>query len=103
MFRDALFPREAYRRRWEQLEAQLTPRHACQTIVALLEISARDGVEAVLATRLETLLLVGELPDIKQLREEFTPRTVELPHVTVELPAVSRYDALLPSAYAVAA
>ena len=99
-FRDALFPRDAYRRMWEQLESKLTPRHACQTIVALLEMAARDGVEAVLAARLETLLAAGELPDIKQLREEFAPRTVALPQVIVELPAVSRYDALLPSAYA---
>ena len=98
-FRDALFPRDAYRRMWEQLESKLTPRHACQTIVALLEMAARDGVEAVLAARLETLLAAGELPDIKQLREEFAPRTVELPQVIVELPAVSRYDALLPSRY----
>ena len=98
MFRDALFPRDAYRRMWEQLESKLTRRHACQTIVALLEMAARDGVEAALAARLETLLLVGELPDVKRLREEFAPRTVELPHVNIDLPAVSLYDALLPSA-----
>ena len=83
---------------WEQLESKLTRRHACQTIVALLEMAARDGVEAALAARLETLLLVGELPDVKRLREEFAPRTVELPHVNIDLPAVSLYDALLPSA-----
>ncbi len=46
------------------------------------------------------LLLAGELPDIKRLREEFVPRVLELPQVTVEFPNVSRYDALLPSAYA---
>ena len=97
VFRDALFPRDAYRRTWEQLESKLTQRHACQTIVALLEMAARDGVEAALAARLETLLLVGELPDVKRLREEFAPRTVELPHVNIDLPAVSLYDALLPS------
>ena len=102
-FRDALFPRDAYRRMWEQLESKLTQRHACQTIVALLEMAARDGVEAALAARLEALLLAGELPDLKRLREEFAPRVLELPQVTVELPAVSRYDALLPSAHAVAA
>ena len=28
-FRDALFPREAYRHTWEQLAAKLTPRRAC--------------------------------------------------------------------------
>ena len=97
-FRDALFPREAYRRMWEQLDARLTPRQACRTIVALLEMAARDGVEAVLAQRLEALLADSKLPDVERLREEFAPRTAELPHVTVEMPPVGVYDALLPSA-----
>ena len=96
-FRDALFPRESYRRMWEQLAARLTPRQACRTIVALLEMAARDGVEAVLAQRLEALLATGELPDLERLREEFAPRTAALPHVSVDLPPVSVYDALLPS------
>ena len=65
-FRDALFPREAYRRTWEQLDLRLTQRQACQTMVALLEMAARDGVEAVLAERLEALLVTGELPDVKR-------------------------------------
>jgi hypothetical protein len=98
VFRDALFPREAYRRMWEQLDARLTQRQACHTIVALLEMSARDGVEALLAQRLEALLADSELPDVERLREEFAPRTAELPLVTVEMPPVGVYDALLPSA-----
>ena len=65
VFRDALFPREAYRRTWEQLDLKLTQRQACQTIVALLEMAARDGVEGVLAERLEALLAAGELPDVQ--------------------------------------
>ena len=97
VFRDALFPREAYRRTWEQLDLKLTQRQACQTIVALLEMAARDGVEGALAERLDALLVAGELPDVKRLREEFAPRKAELPQVTVEIPAVSVYDALLPS------
>jgi hypothetical protein len=99
VFRDALFPREAYRRTWEQLDLKLTQRQACQTIVALLEMAARDGVEAVLAQRLEVLLVAGELPDLKRLREEFAPRKPELPQITVEIPAASVYDALMPSAH----
>ena len=98
VFRDALFPREAYRRTWEQLELKLTQRQACQTIVALLEMAARDGVEGVLAQRLDALLVAGELPDVKRLREEFAPRKAEMPQVTVQTPAASVYDALLPSA-----
>ena len=97
VFRDALFPRETYRRTWEQLDLRLTQRQACQTIVALLEMAARDGVEGVLAERLDALLAAGELPDVKRLREEFAPRKVELPLITVEMPAASVYDALLPS------
>jgi len=100
VFRDALFPREAYRRMWEQLECRLTQRQACQTIVALLEMAARDGVEGVLAGRLQALLAAGELPDVKRLREEFASRKVELPVVIVEMPQASSYDALLPSEHA---
>lgn len=97
VFRDDLFPRQAYRCMWEQLELRLTQRQACQTIVALLEMAARDGVEALLAQRLEVLLGAGELPDVKRLGEEFAPRKAELPRVTVEIPPASKYDALLPS------
>ena len=97
-FRDSLFPREAYRRTWEQLDLKLTQRQACQSIVALLEMAARDGVEGVLAERLDALLVAGVLPDIKRLREEFAPRTAEVPQISVEIPSASYYDALLPSA-----
>lgn len=97
VFRDALFPRQAYRRTWEQLDLKLTQRQACQTIVALLEMAARDGVEGLLAQRLEALLVAGELPDLKRLREEFAPRNAEPPQITVQIPAASVYDALLPS------
>ena len=97
-FRDALFPREAYRRTWEQLDLRLTQRQACQTMIALLEMAARDGIEALLAERLEALLVAGALPDVKELREEFAPRQAELPQITVEIPTASVYDALLPSA-----
>lgn len=100
VFRDALFPHEAYRRTWEQLDLRLTQRQACQSIVALLDMAAREGVEGALAQRLDALLAGGELPDVKRLREEFVPRQVELPQVTVEIPAASVYDALLPSEHA---
>ena len=59
-----------------------------------------DGVEAVLAVRLEALLAAGVLPDVKRLREEFAPRKTEVPQVTVEIPPPSVYDALLSSAQA---
>lgn len=95
VFRDALFPREAYRRTWEELARKLTQRQACQMIVGLLELAALDGVEGVLADRLDALRAAGELPDLKRLREEFAPRRAALPQVTIEIPPASVYDALL--------
>jgi hypothetical protein len=95
VFRDDLFPREAYRRMWEQLDLKLTQRQACHAIVALLEMAALDGVEAALAQRLDALLAVGELPDVEGLREEFAPRKAAVPQLTVEMPSVRRYDELL--------
>ncbi|WP_338927419.1 IS21 family transposase (plasmid) [Mycetohabitans endofungorum] len=94
-FRDQLFPREAYRRTWEQLEQRLTQREACRTMVGLLELAALDGVEAVLATRLNTLLVDGQLPQLRALREEFAPRKDGCPVINVQIPPASAYDALL--------
>ena len=64
-------------------------------------VAALDGVEGVLAERLEALLSAGELPDVKKLREEFAPHETKVPQVTVEIPPVSRYDALLSSGWGV--
>ncbi len=94
-FRDQLFPREAYRRTWEQLESQLTQRDACKTIVGLLELAAHDGVEAVLASRLNSLLIAGVLPELRSLRDEFAPRHAEHPVINVQIPPASAYDELL--------
>ena len=54
---------------WEKLEARLSQREACKTMVGLLELASRDGIEAVLAMRLEAMLAHGELPDLAVLRE----------------------------------
>ena len=94
-FRDDMFPREAYRRTWERLEEALTPRSACKTMVGLLELAVNHGVEAQLAQRLDALLELGELPDLKALFDEFAPRRAECPVVVVEMPSVAVYDTLL--------
>lgn len=91
-FRDDLFPREAYRRMWEQLDARMTQRDACKTMVGLLELAANHGVEAALADRLDALLAAGELPDLGKLRDEFVPRQAQCPDVVVEMPEVALYD-----------
>jgi len=94
-FRDALFPREAYRRTWEQLDARLSQRDACKTMVGLLELAGLHGVEAVLAGQLDALLEAGKLPDLKALREQYAPRETLCPEVEVRMPPVAVYDELL--------
>ena len=60
-------------------------------------MAARDGVEGLLAQRLDMLLVIDALPDVKRLREDFAPRKTAVPQVTVEIPTASRHDSLLPS------
>jgi hypothetical protein len=95
IFRDALFPREAYRRTWHVLSERLSQRQACRQMVGLLELAAQEGIEAVLAERLDKLLAAGELPDLECLREAFAPRAIALPEIAVVLPQASTYDTLL--------
>jgi hypothetical protein len=77
------------------LEGQLSQRQACKSMVGLLELAGHHGVEAVLAERLEALLAAGDLPDLKQLRDEFAPRQALCPEVVVDMPPVAIYDELL--------
>jgi hypothetical protein len=64
-------------------------------MVGLLELAAYEGVEAVLATRLNALLVAGVLPQLRLLRDEFAPRHAEHPVINVQIPPASAYDALL--------
>jgi hypothetical protein len=63
--------------------------------VGLLELAGHHGVEALLAERLDAFLETGELPDLKQLRDEFAPRQALCPEVVVKMPPVAVYDELL--------
>ena len=94
VLRDAVFPRAVYRRSWERLAAALPERDACKTIVGLLALAA-DGHEAQLADELEQLIELSQLPDLQALTELLAPPKGELPEVTVALPTLAGYDALL--------
>ncbi|HEY3256470.1 MAG TPA: IS21 family transposase, partial [Polyangiaceae bacterium] len=94
VLRDAMFPRAVYRQTWERLSAQLSERDACKTIVGLLALAA-DGHEAQLATELEQLIELDQLPDLLALTTLLAPRPGVLPDVKVELPDLAGFDALL--------
>ena len=98
VYRDQLFPREAYRRSFEALLEALPERQACRTTVELLALAHERGCESELADQLSADLQVGLLPDIAELRERFAPDPGRLPHVVVELAPLDSHDALLGAA-----
>ena len=98
VYRDALFPRTEYRECWEALKPELPLRHACKIMVGLLWLAHEHGCEAQLATELARTLAAGDLPDLARMRLRFTqtPPGDTHPEVSVQMPATSSYDALLP-------
>lgn len=95
VYRDQLFPREAYARTFDQLIEALPERAACRMMVELLAMAHERACEAELADLLAKDLAAGRLPDIAVLRERFAPDPAALPEVIVRLAPLSTYDALL--------
>lgn len=97
VYRDQLFPHEAYRRTFDVLLEQLTERQACRSMVELLFLAHERGCEAQLAQRLASDLDAGILPDPDPdaLRRHFSPEPQRLPQVVIKLGSLSAYDALL--------
>ena len=99
VYRDALWPRTAYRRAWEALILVQSAREAARTMVGLLALAHDQGVEADLAAALDTILDTGELPDLRSMRTRFTPKTSSAPCIYIEMPRASIYDPLLSGRY----
>ena len=97
VYRDQLFPREAYRLTFERLRERLSDRVACKTIVELLSLAHDRACEAELAGILSAHLDAGELPDLAALRARFAPDPARLPEVLVELVPLSVYETLTES------
>ena len=76
VYRDQLFPRQAYARTFEALMAGLPARAACRTMVDMLALAHERACEAELADRLATDLEHGRLPDLSRvLRAHCSCRT----------------------------
>ncbi len=95
VYRDQLFPRDAYRRTWERLCAAQPPRTACQIMVGLLALAHERACEADLAAELDSLIAADRLPDMNALLHQFAPAERRIADVTVTLPSPASYDALL--------
>ena len=58
VYRDQLFPREAYRRSFDALLEHLPERQACRTMVDLLAMAHERGCESELADQLDADMLL---------------------------------------------
>ena len=95
VYREQLFPREAYRRTFDQLLDETNERQACRTLVKLLALAHDRGCEAELAQCLTEALDQQRLPDLDALQRRFAPDPQALPTVTVKLGSLHDYNALL--------
>ncbi len=93
VYRDELFPREAYRRCFEKALERLTEREACRLAVALLALAHEENCEAELAAEIDRALKAGRLPDPGELKARFAPRRGKMPSVDVTRPPLVGYGA----------
>jgi hypothetical protein len=104
VYRDQIFPREAYRLSFERLLEQLPERQACRTMVELLSLAHEHNCEAQLAQALQRCLDDGQLPNLDALCSRFEAKPASaMPEVSVRLAPLSDYEALLDMATEVAA
>jgi transposase InsO family protein len=94
VYRDQLWPREAYRHMFDYLCDRLSERSACKLMVELLSLAHDRACEAQLAAILTEDLTAHRLPDLKELRTRFAPDLARLPQVCVQLTPLSFYEAL---------
>jgi len=94
VYRDQLFPRPAYKRAFEVLLARDGGRHACRTMVGLLQLAHERACDAELAGAIAAELDEGGLPDLAVMRRRFAPSAAVLPEITVTLASLAAYDEL---------
>src|SRR5262245_44763303 len=94
VYRDQLFPRQAYTRAFEVLLANAGDMLACRTMFGLLARAHDRACEAELADAIAATLDAGELPNLDRLRERFKPDHIAIPDVAVALTPLSAYDEL---------
>lgn len=95
VYRDQLFPREAYRQTFDRLIEQLPERQACRIMVELLALAHERGCERELADELAACLKQGKLPDMAAIRTRFTPDPASLPNIVVRLASLDAYESLI--------
>jgi hypothetical protein len=94
VYRDQLFPRQAYRQTFELLIERMPEKQACKLVVELLALAHDRGCEAELSELIDAELDAGRLPDLALLRERFAPSPASVPEIRIAFVALSSYDEL---------
>ena len=94
VYRDQIFPRQAYARAFDALLEQEGAKRTCRVMVELLGLAHERTCEAELGQAIENELDAGRLPDPKALARRFAPDAAAVPEVNVELVALTVYDEL---------
>ena len=95
VYRDQLFPRQAFRDTFTTLLEQADEKTACRMTVELLALAHDRGCEAELAEYLEEDLRQHRIPDILALRTLFGPSQNALPNVKVAMGDLVSYNQLI--------
>ena len=94
VYREKLFPRDAYRRAFDALMEQGDERGACKIMVELLALAHERACEGELADILDAERDAGRLPDLAVLRARFRPTEAPIPGVAITLAPLTTYDEL---------
>jgi len=94
VYRDQLFPCQAYRKAFEALRAEVGDKRACKVTVELLALAHDRACEAELAQVIDVELDAGRLPNLALLRERFGPSPASVPVIAVKLVPLNAYDEL---------
>jgi transposase InsO family protein len=97
VFRDDLFPNDAFRRTWSLLDSQLDKRVACKEIVQILKLAA-DGYEERITQELQKLLREQYVPRLSDLQAHLKICRTITPVVRVDECDLASYDDLLKQA-----
>ena len=97
VYRDALFPRPAYRAHGSACSRRGDARVACRTMVDLLALAHERSCEAELADRAgRSSWIEGGLPDLARSAGALRPVLRRAARVSVPVPSIASYDVLLP-------
>lgn len=95
VYRDDLFPTQAFKETWDLIDASSDERTACKEMVKILNITAESGKEQEISKYLEKLLLQKRTPRLKDIEMQFGRTPEQVINIQVQTCDPSIYDTLL--------